>query len=168
MGYEDPMEAKTPCVPSVRYYVARASMVQPIETAPRDRWILVWLRGNKSFGEYSEQFNERWVSAKWTGEDNRWAGWSYPGVGGLLASHWAPLPPAPTLVSGWTRHCIHGIDVTLTCIYCGPVREMSPKPEPNFLFDVGADFCDRHETAFKLGERCPKCPPPQTDMETKP
>jgi hypothetical protein len=31
------------------------------------------------------------------------------------------------------------------------------KPEPNFLFDPGADFCDRHETAFKLGERCPKC-----------
>lgn len=29
--------------------------------------------------------------------------------------------------------------------------------EPNFLFDLGADFCDRHETAFKMGGQCPKC-----------
>lgn len=31
------------------------------------------------------------------------------------------------------------------------------RKEPNFLFDLDADFCDQHETAFKLGERCPKC-----------
>jgi hypothetical protein len=35
--------------------------------------------------------------------------------------------------------------------------ETPAEPEPNFLFDTGADFCDRHETAFKIGERCPKC-----------
>jgi hypothetical protein len=40
---------------------------------------------------------------------------------------------------------------------CGKAGLASFPPEPNFLFDVSADFCDRHETAFKLGERCPKC-----------
>ncbi len=29
--------------------------------------------------------------------------------------------------------------------------------ELNFLFDLNADWCDRHERAFKMSERCPKC-----------
>jgi hypothetical protein len=30
--------------------------------------------------------------------------------------------------------------------------------ERNFFTDPTADWCDRHETSFALGERCPKCP----------
>lgn len=47
---------------------------------------------------------------------------------------------------------------------CVAFKKVWPPPtrEPNFLGDVDADFCDRHETAFRMGDRCPKCHPPQT------
>ena len=42
-------------------------------------------------------------------------------------------------------------------VACCPKRPRILTPEPNFLFDLSADWCDRHERAFKMGERCPIC-----------
>lgn len=53
---------------------------------------------------------------------------------------------------------------TALAAMCVAFKKVWPPPtrEPNFLGDVDADFCDRHETAFRMGDRCPKCHPPQT------
>jgi hypothetical protein len=59
----------------------------PIETAPPDEEVIVWLRGNRG-----DQFNERAMVCKHDG----YSGWCFPGIGGLKASHWMPAPPSPS------------------------------------------------------------------------
>lgn len=57
---------------------------KPIASAPRDREILVWLRGNRS------GLNERPMVCRYDV-----IGWSFPGIGGLNASHWMEIPGVP-------------------------------------------------------------------------
>lgn len=60
----------------------------PIETAPKDHTdVIVWLDGNRT-----EQCNGRAMVCRHGGGMQ---GWSFPGVGGLNASHWMPLPTPP-------------------------------------------------------------------------
>lgn len=59
----------------------------PIETAPPEEEVLVWLRGNRT-----DHFNERAMVCKHDG----YSGWCFPGIGGLKASHWMPAPSAPS------------------------------------------------------------------------
>lgn len=72
--------------------------------------------------------------------------------------------PGPhTIISDPNWHAPKIFRAALHAIESESTLETASKPEPNFLFDTGADFCDRHETAFKIGERCPKCA--QSDRE---
>jgi hypothetical protein len=59
----------------------------PIGMAPRDGTeVLAWLAGNRT-----DQFNNRAMVVKHDG----YSGWSFPGVGGLNATHWMPVPLSP-------------------------------------------------------------------------
>ncbi len=59
----------------------------PIATAPKETSeVLLWLAGNRT-----DQFNDRMV----VGRHDGYSGWSIPGIGGLNASHWMPLPDFP-------------------------------------------------------------------------
>lgn len=60
---------------------------QPIETAPRDRFI-------DSFNAYNgERRVTRWDENHW-GLDCKWAGWD--GNWGNTPTHWMPMPEPPT------------------------------------------------------------------------
>ena len=60
---------------------------RPIETAPKDRLILVYIvRGKKKFSFYDVT---RWID--WQDGDGYWAGVD----GDERATHWHPLPKPP-------------------------------------------------------------------------
>lgn len=69
---------------------------QPIENAPTDGTrILAWLKGcNRGF-DYGDMLvvrADQTMNSVYKGERF----WSIPGVGGLKASHWMPLPDSPS------------------------------------------------------------------------
>ena len=55
-------------------------------------------------------------------------------------------------------HCPeHGLTGPMGCCPKASLATITLPPEPNFIADLSADWCDRHERAFKMGERCPIC-----------
>lgn len=59
---------------------------QPIETAPKDKWILVWCSNVKSC-----------FVAMWNGEVEDFVGEAHDlYIDSIDATHWMPLPEPPT------------------------------------------------------------------------
>lgn len=69
---------------------------KPIESAPKDRRILVWcVHANAKYAK--DPIAEGWeaaVIAEWTGHNG--GGWTWHGMAGKH-THWMPLPDPPTL-----------------------------------------------------------------------
>jgi hypothetical protein len=65
---------------------------QPIETAPKDQTIVLWI---------PKRYPHVVVAAHWASEECDWGWWA--GASRVEPSHWMPLPEPPQAIAGGGR-----------------------------------------------------------------